>query len=99
MIQGMFLNNVKCVIDEMATIDNNNGFYNYHTEQWDLYQNKEYIGFVMIQEDLPLVEDEKYQLQFYVVSTDIHKPQGYDRIHKQLSRKQLLQAAVNYLKN
>ena len=95
----MVLNNVTCVIDETATIDNNDGFYNYHTEQWDLYQNKEYIGFVMIEEDLPLVENGKYATKFFVVSTDIHKPQGYDYINKQVSRKQLLNAAVKYLKN
>lgn len=97
----MKFNKVSCVLDEMSIIDNDDGFYSYHSEQWNLYDGKTELGFVTIMERLPLVtrNGERYELQFFTIPNDETAIQGYDRYSKQVSRVHLLQNAIRFIEN
>ena len=101
MIQGMLLNNTQCVLDEMSIIDNQDGFYSYHSEQWNLNSNGRKIGFVTIMERLPLVNrnGEQYELQCFTVPANEYCTQGYDRYSSQQTRVDLLKNAIKFIKN
>lgn len=102
MIQGMKLNNVNCVLDRNSIMDNEDGFYHYHTEQWSLYNDDDYIGCVMFMETLPLVtrNRERYEMKVFTAPEDELKSQGYDKLHKPKSRISLLKSAINnYINN
>ena len=101
MIQGMLLNNTQCVLDEKTVIDNQDGFYSYHSEHWNLISNGRKLGFVAIIEKLPLVtrNGEKYELQCFTVPANEYCTQGYDHYNDQRSRVYLLKNAINFIKN
>lgn len=101
MIKGMLLNNTQCVLDELSIIDNEDGFYNYHSEQWNLTTNGRKIGFVTIMERLPLVtlNGEKYELQCFTIPENEYCTQGYDRYSVQQNRVHLLKNAIKFIKN
>lgn len=100
MIKGMLLNNTHCVLDELSIIDNEDGFYSYHSEQWNLTSNGRKIGFVTIMERLPLVtrNGEKYDLQCFIIPENEHCAQGYDRYSVQQNRTHLLKTAIKFIK-
>lgn len=99
MIKGMLLNNTYCVLDELSIIDNEDGFYSYHSEQWNLTSNGRKIGFVTIMERLPLVtrNGEKYELQCFTIPENEYSTQGYDRYSVQQNRTHLLKNAIKFI--
>ena len=101
MIKGMLLQNHYCNLVKSSMINSSNCFYQYHSEQWILYdQNKINIGLVKIIEKLPLATCHgKYDLQCFTVPKNEYCTQGYERYDVQQNRIYLLRNAIKFIKN
>ena len=98
----MLTKNVNCVLDEMSVIDNSDGFYSNHFEQWNLISREnKYIGFVTFEECVPEVtrNGEKYDMLVTVIPFNNDKVQGFDHLSKPASRVQLLKKAIEFVQN
>ena len=100
MIQAMKLNSTTCILDEMSILDNQGGYYSYHSEQWNLTnKNGVKLGFVTIIEKLPQVDDEQYNLQCFIVPEHEYCTEGYYQYSKQQNRISLLKNAIKFIQN